>query len=192
MAAVSVLPSYQQQHKFVGGFPYFSGRRTLRIREKYVVLLVFALFGFVCFGGIFFLPDLRDRVSSDGYAGAAVVPDRFGGMFVPRMNGSSGARNRHGLDEAEDPHRGQDWLKFRQRISMDLPGATGDLRRPNTSSDVEVKPEKDLDSVPKPNLPISAKSNASEVKIDKHPEEDETVTKMRQEKIKEVGTVLPL
>lgn len=33
------------------------GRRALRTREKFLILLLFATLAFVCFGGVFFLPD---------------------------------------------------------------------------------------------------------------------------------------
>lgn len=152
MAVVGVLASYQlQQQRLPNGIPNFSGRRTFRIREKYVALLVFAVFGFVCFGGIFFLPDLRgDRVPWDEYA-RAVRPERFERMFLPKMNGSAGARNRHGRDGADDPHRAQDREKFRQRISVgspqlrDSPDRLSPFspERDNTSeSDVELRREK--------------------------------------------------
>ena len=78
MAAGGILPLYQQP-KFVSsvaGYPL--SRRTLRIREKYVLGLVGFVFSFVCFGAIFFLPDMRDRVSSEGYIGPAED------LFIPR------------------------------------------------------------------------------------------------------------
>lgn len=78
-----ILPTYQQP-KFVSGVP--TGipitRRTLRIREKYVLGLVGCVFGFVCFGAIFFLPDMRDRVSSDGYIGPVEI--NMNKLFIPR------------------------------------------------------------------------------------------------------------
>lgn len=33
------------------------GRRALRTREKFLILLLFATLAFVCFGGLFYLPD---------------------------------------------------------------------------------------------------------------------------------------
>lgn len=55
-----LLPSYR---RYVNGVPQPIGRKSLRLREKYIILLVFATFGIVCFGAFFFLPDLRDRVA---------------------------------------------------------------------------------------------------------------------------------
>ena len=60
MAASSVLPTFQ---RYVNGIPVPQGRKSLRMREKYIIVLVFLTFGVVCFGAFFFLPDLRDRVS---------------------------------------------------------------------------------------------------------------------------------
>ncbi|KAK3097401.1 hypothetical protein FSP39_009319 [Pinctada imbricata] len=61
-ASVGILPTSQ---KYVNGVPIPQGRKTLRLKEKYIIILVFATFGIVCFGAFFFLPDLRDRVRVD-------------------------------------------------------------------------------------------------------------------------------
>ncbi|XP_011502769.1 PREDICTED: mannosyl-oligosaccharide 1,2-alpha-mannosidase IA [Ceratosolen solmsi marchali] len=51
-----ILPSYQ---RFVNGVQpgQLFGRRSFRLREKYLILLVFLTFGIVCFGAFFFLPE---------------------------------------------------------------------------------------------------------------------------------------
>ena len=36
-------------------------RSGLRLREKYVLMLIFIAFLLLCFGAFFFVPDLRDR-----------------------------------------------------------------------------------------------------------------------------------
>ena len=60
MAQSNVLPTFQ---RYINGVPVPQGRKALRLREKYIIVLVFLTFGIVCFGAFFFLPDLRDRVS---------------------------------------------------------------------------------------------------------------------------------
>ncbi|OWF42049.1 mannosyl-oligosaccharide 1,2-alpha-mannosidase IA-like [Mizuhopecten yessoensis] len=61
MAASGILPTTQQ--RYMNGVPLPTARKTLRMKEKYVILLVFVTFGSVCFGAFFFLPDLRERVN---------------------------------------------------------------------------------------------------------------------------------
>ncbi|KAL1436098.1 hypothetical protein MTO96_010846 [Rhipicephalus appendiculatus] len=56
MATVGVLPTY---FKYISVAPGGSARRTLRVREKYIVVLVLATFLMVCIGAVFYLPELR-------------------------------------------------------------------------------------------------------------------------------------
>lgn len=57
MASNTVLPTYQ---RYVNGTPVSTAfRKTLRLREKYIVLLVLGTFVAVCIGTFFFLPELR-------------------------------------------------------------------------------------------------------------------------------------
>jgi len=109
-----LLPTYQQQ-KYINGVPVSTlGRRTLRLREKYILLLVVSVFAFVCFGAIFFMPDMRDRVASaDGHIG----PVDIGDMFVPRLPGG-GNQNRHGHGRLRDPHSLNDERIFRDRVQQ--------------------------------------------------------------------------
>lgn len=53
-----MLPTYTRL-----GTSTSSVRRALRTREKFLILLLFATLAFVCFGGLFYLPD--NFVSSD-------------------------------------------------------------------------------------------------------------------------------
>jgi len=109
-----LLPTYQQQ-KYVNGVPVSTvGRRTLRLREKYILLVVVSVFAFVCFGAIFFMPDMRDRVASaDGHIG----PVDIGDMFVPRLP-AGGNQNRHGQGSLRDPHHLNDERIFRDRVQQ--------------------------------------------------------------------------
>ena len=77
MAATAVLPTYQ---RYINGVPVTQARRTLRLREKYIVLLVFVTFGTVCFGAFFFLPDLRQKVVQDGIFLPEPIEDRQFGL----------------------------------------------------------------------------------------------------------------
>lgn len=191
MAVVGVLPSYQQP-KFTNGISSLAARRTLRIREKYVVLLVFAMFGLVCFGGIFFLPDMRDRVSSDGYVGPNQMRDNFENMFFPRVGAgnASGGRNRHGLDEVEDPHKEQDREELRKKISQN-PHIGAPMGGSNSSDEERLRFQKEVGN--DKNTPKSPSSILSQQKNDKADDSvvqesvADSVIEERREKIKEVG-----
>ncbi|XP_061177561.1 mannosyl-oligosaccharide 1,2-alpha-mannosidase IA-like [Saccostrea echinata] len=110
--AASLLPVSQ---KFINGVPVPQGRKTLRLKEKYIILLVFVTFGLVCFGAFFFLPDLRDRVRLND-----VVRNRMRGvdeMMIPRGGIRGGQIIRHGEDEHE--HLNDDRLKFQNQMDRD-------------------------------------------------------------------------
>lgn len=118
MAASGVLPTYQ---RYVNGVPVPSSRKTLRLREKYIILLVFATFGIVCFGAFFFLPNLQDRVTM------VEVRKRFRdageGLFLPQQEGG-GTGNagkvipfRH--DDFVDPHKIDDKIRLQMNIEKD-------------------------------------------------------------------------
>ena len=57
-------------------------RSGLRLKEKYVLLVIFVSFLLLCFGAFFFVPDLRDRTYlEDAYrrfvgAGSEILPLR--------------------------------------------------------------------------------------------------------------------
>jgi len=55
--------------------PSFAGRKTLRVKEKYVLVLVLITFGFVLYGSFFFLPDKIDQLQ--------VVREIEDGLFKP-------------------------------------------------------------------------------------------------------------
>ena len=75
MAASGILPTYQ---RYINGVPVSSNRRSpLKLREKYIVLLVFITFGIVCFGAFFYLPDLREKVPRNIF-----IPERDGLQLI--------------------------------------------------------------------------------------------------------------
>ncbi|KAK7107386.1 mannosyl-oligosaccharide 1,2-alpha-mannosidase IA-like [Littorina saxatilis] len=117
MAASGVLPTYQ---RYVNGVPVPAGRKTLRLREKYIILLVFATFGIVCFGAFFFLPNLQDRVTM------VEVRKRFRdageGLFLPQQEGDSHEGKvipRHD-DDLVDPHKIDDKIRLQMNIEKDM------------------------------------------------------------------------
>ncbi|CAH3168513.1 unnamed protein product [Porites lobata] len=53
---MAILPTHHSRFQ-----PIPVHRSGLRLREKYVLLLIFIAFLLLCFGAFFFVPDLRDR-----------------------------------------------------------------------------------------------------------------------------------
>lgn len=54
---MAVLPTHHSRNFH----PIPVNRSGLRLREKYVLMLIFIAFLLLCFGAFFFVPDLRDR-----------------------------------------------------------------------------------------------------------------------------------
>ena len=109
MAASGILPS-----RYVNGIPFTSSRRTLRLKEKYIILLVFVTFGTVCFGAFMYLPDLRDRVRVDTLRGHL---QGVGDAMVPQR-GAGGKILRHD-DTGVDAHVVDDKIRLGQKIEFD-------------------------------------------------------------------------
>ncbi len=108
----SVLPTYQ---RYINGVPVPQNRKTLRLREKYIVLLVFVTFGTVCFGAFFFLPDLRDRVSVTGFHENFVQ-----NVFLPKPEDSHRVA-RHDPDSPHGAHQA-DMKSFGEKVkAADIP-----------------------------------------------------------------------
>ena len=108
MAATGILPT---QQRYINGVPVPQNRRTFRLKEKYILLLVFMTFGTVCFGAMFFLPDLRDHLSSiDGLQ----VQD----VFVIQPMDESQNHKRHDSDDYDD-HKINDQKKFQEKLDQD-------------------------------------------------------------------------
>lgn len=114
-----VPPAYMR-FRFFSGLQMPQSRRLLRIRERHVVIFVLTMFTIICFAGIFLLPDVKDRVSLDGYIG----PNLGGNLekiFIPKMDmvNRSGLKFRHGLDAESDPHDERDQLELRGKIEAE-------------------------------------------------------------------------
>ncbi|KAH9383711.1 alpha-Mannosidase class I a [Haemaphysalis longicornis] len=113
MASAGVLPTYL---KYISVAPGGSARKTLRVREKYIVVLILATFLMVCIGAVFYLPELR---ASNAYrhmknAGPDLLlppPHAVDYVNVPRHNG---------VADEEDPHRAEDRNKLQEKIIHDL------------------------------------------------------------------------
>lgn len=71
---MAILPTHHKFHTIP------VNRSGLRLKEKYVLVLIFTAFLLLCFGTFFFVPDLRDRTYlEDAYkrfvgAGGDIVP----------------------------------------------------------------------------------------------------------------------
>lgn len=105
---VQLLPTYR---RYVNGVPQPIGRKSLRLREKYIILLVFVTFGTVCFGAFFFLPDLRDRVAMIEVR--RQLQNAGNEMFVPGVN----HMNQHG---DVDIHKVDDQRRLGGKIAEEL------------------------------------------------------------------------
>ncbi|XP_014679071.1 PREDICTED: mannosyl-oligosaccharide 1,2-alpha-mannosidase IB-like, partial [Priapulus caudatus] len=104
-AIYSILPTHQ---RYVNGVPIPQTRKTLRLREKYVVLMVFVTFVTVCFGAFFFLPELRGRVQKDG-------PD----LLLPKRGAIPGIISHDDADVA-DVHKIMDKANLNAKIEFEL------------------------------------------------------------------------
>ncbi|XP_078619706.1 mannosyl-oligosaccharide 1,2-alpha-mannosidase IA-like isoform X1 [Branchiostoma floridae x Branchiostoma japonicum] len=70
MAAAPLLPTHR---RYVNGVPV-PQRQTLRMSEKFMVLLIVAAFLFVLVGAMFFLPEFREKVVGPGEPGDIFRP----------------------------------------------------------------------------------------------------------------------
>ena len=110
MAAPGLLPT-----KYVNGVPLPTSRKTLRMREKYIILLVFVTFGTVCFGAFVYLPDFRDGVRVDTLRGHL---QNVGDVMVPHR-GVGGKILRHD-NLGIDAHVIDDKLRLGHKIEFDI------------------------------------------------------------------------
>ena len=114
MASGDVLPVYQ---RYINGVPVSTNRRILRLREKYIILLLLVSFGSVCFGAFFFLPDLRDRVN------VTILKrqlDQAGGdIFLPRADGDSDKSLHFNAGDLDDSRKVRDKAKLQEKIEWD-------------------------------------------------------------------------
>lgn len=184
MASVGVLPTY---FKYISVAPGGSARRTLRVREKYIVVLVLATFLMVCIGAVFYLPELR---ASNAYrhiknAGPDLLlpPPQAIEDNVPRHNGIA-------ADE-EDPHRAEDRNKLQEKIIQDLgQGLPMQVARPEAAR--PASPSKLPSTVARPpQSPGLAAVDAKAPQVSHVPDaQREAENRERREKVREVSTQL--
>ncbi|CAG2241125.1 MAN1A_C [Mytilus edulis] len=106
MAAPGILPN-----RYVNGVPVPTSRKTLRMKEKYIILLVFITFGTVCFGAFMYLPDMRDRARVESLRG------QFRDVIVPHHGGVGKiVHDNDGIDI----HAINDKARLGQKIEMDM------------------------------------------------------------------------
>lgn len=97
-----MLPTYTRASPF--------GRRALRTREKFLILLLLATLAFVCFGGLFYLPDnfvATDKVREVYKKIQSAGPE----IFIPAPPVAR-PHHQHGIEktqiEASDNHEPED------------------------------------------------------------------------------------
>merc|ERR1711979_45548 len=100
MAAGGVLPTHQ---RYVNGIPVPQNRKTLRLKEKYLLLLLVVSFAVCCFGAYFFLPDMREKIN---------VREVGNNIFIPVKNFNF----RHNPDEKGDHHVKNDKKALERKI----------------------------------------------------------------------------
>ncbi|GIY62762.1 uncharacterized protein CEXT_195381, partial [Caerostris extrusa] len=115
MAASTVLPTYQ---RYINGAPVSAaGRKTLRLREKYIVLLVLGTFVAVCIGTFFFLPEFRSGSINNAYRH---IRNAGSDLLLPPLQVVDKALLQpHDVNNA-DPHVIMDRAKLILKIQEDL------------------------------------------------------------------------
>jgi len=131
----NLLPTYR---RYVNGVPQPIGRKSLRLREKYIILLVFVTFGTVCFGAFFFLPDLRDRVAMIEVRRQLQIAGNE--MFVP------GVEQHVGQHGDVDFHKVDDQRRLGGKIEQDRQNRLADLsNKLNIPADDTLKVKQEID-----------------------------------------------
>ncbi|GFS85334.1 uncharacterized protein NPIL_308191 [Nephila pilipes] len=115
MAASTVLPTYQ---RYINGAPVSAaGRKTLRLREKYIVLLVLGTFVAVCIGTFFFLPEFRSGSINSAYRHIRNAGSDL--LLPPLQVVDKAVLQPHDVNNA-DPHVIMDRAKLVLKIQEDL------------------------------------------------------------------------
>lgn len=115
---------------------FLTGRRALRTREKFLILLLLATLGFVCFGGVFYLPDnfvATDKVREVYKSIQNAGPE----MFIPAPP-IANRRHRHGADgfggedsnQEDETHVLPDRNRLHAKIQNELVGSVDHIEKP--------------------------------------------------------------
>ncbi|KAK3691350.1 hypothetical protein RRG08_036154 [Elysia crispata] len=99
-AGSGVLPLYQ---RYINGVPVFPGRKTFRLREKYIIVLVLMTFSIVFMCAYLYLPNMQDRMSVDDMRKR--LQDAGDGLFYPKVQGVDA-----------NPHSQEDRNKLKNKI----------------------------------------------------------------------------
>lgn len=134
---VQLLPTYR---RYVNGVPQPIGRKSLRLREKYIILLVFLTFGTVCFGAFFFLPDLRDRVAMIEVRRQLQIAGND--MFVPGVDQHIGQHGDVDIHKIEDQKRLDGKIEEERQKQKRLEDLSNKL---NMQNDDTLKVKKEID-----------------------------------------------
>lgn len=142
-----MLPSYSRMGAGPSGTgqisaKFLTGRRALRTRERFLILLLLATLGFVCFGGLFYLPD--NIVSTDKVRKAYESIQSAGDMFIPAPPVAN-RRHRHGADgygfgnendnSGDEAHVLPDRNRLQAKIQNDLlAGGADHLEKPQAKA----------------------------------------------------------
>lgn len=141
MASNAILPTYQ---RYVNGVPQVSLRKTIRLREKFIILLVLGTFGVICLGSLFFLPELRGGKSI--HTAYKRFKEAGPELLLPPPPREEIDANlmRHGfVNNVElDPHKRVDKLKFNLKIQEDIE---------KEKKNIDVESEKAQVELPRPN-----------------------------------------
>lgn len=161
MAVNSILPVYQRYSNANASFPVI-GRKTLRIREKYVVGLVLVTFGIVCVGTFFFLPEFR-AVSSI-HSAYKHIRDAGPKLLLPPppgedVDGVSNQLVRHNDVENQDPHKLVDKANLDRKIQEDEERSVKEGAGQLESPDEKPRNLASNDVLDKPGLPANLKSD---------------------------------
>lgn len=193
-----MLPTYTRL-----GTSTSSVRRALRTREKLLILLLFATLAFVCFGGLFYLPD--NFVSSDK---VREVYNKFQNagpeIFIPAPPVARHHHHQHGVDGSNSIDNQEDGEKHlmndRNRLHAKIHGdwaaavAEGDhLEKP------QAKPQTNESPLMSPLAPEKREvenpidgagvADAPDLKANSLPsgEDSDPVARERRNKIREVS-----
>lgn len=191
-----MIPTYTRLGNSIGSgnqlpSKMLMARRALRTREKFLILLLFATLAFVCFGGIFYLPDnfvATDKVREVYKKFQNAGPE----IFIPAP---PVARHRHGVDTndlgsasaIEDRHVVDDRDRLNAKIQGDFAAGADIIEKPEPRSSSNEAP---VMNPPSPENDVRAievtASTATYMNALPIGEDPDPITQDRRNKIKEV------